>query len=274
MRFAICNETYQHWSLEAICADVAEAGYEALEIAPFTLRQPVTELTEADARRAGQTAREAGLAVAGLHWLLAKTQGLSLTAADQATQQHTIDFGRRLVDACAAMGGRVMVWGSPKQRAVGADRTAQQARDAAAATLGPICEAAQAAGVTIALEPLPRGETDFLNTADEARQLIEHLASPACRLHLDVKAMCDEPTPIPQLIREHGDLLHHFHANDPNLRGPGQGAVDFRPIAAALHEINYTGDVSVEVFDYTPDGPTIGRQSLQYLDHVWQEVAP
>ncbi len=266
MKFAICNETYGAWPLEKICEDVKTCGYDGLEIAPFTLKENPAELTEADAERAAKVVRDHGLEVVGLHWLLVKPAGMHLTAADEAVRKKTIGFLQHLTRLCGAMGGaKVMVLGSPKQRNVEAGVTYPQAFDRLAQACRKVCEVAGPLGVTLALEPLSPKETNILQTAGETAQLIEAVGHPACRLHLDVKAMSSEPDPIAKIIRDQARHLAHFHANDPNLRGPGFGEMDFKPIAATLNEVGYKGYVSVEVFDYTPDPQTIARKSIEYL---------
>ncbi len=119
--------------------------------------------------------------------------------------------------------------------------------------------------VELCVETLGPSEGDFLLTAAEGVELCEMVGSPQCRLHLDVKAMSSDTTPIPELIRANRALLRHFHANDPNRQGPGFGEVDFVPIFRALGEIDYQGWVSVEVFDYSPGVERLARESISYM---------
>lgn len=269
MKFALCNETYQGWSLDKTCADIAAAGYDGVEIAPFTLHEDPRELTEEDAAAAGRLVRDAGLEVVGLHWLLVKPPGMHLTTGDDAVRRRTGEFLQHLARLCGAMDGKVMVLGSPKQRSLEPGVSGDEAFKRFVEVCRGVCEVAGPLGVTLALEPLSSKETDFLLTAAEAVKVIEAVDHPGCRLHLDVKAMSSEPSPIPAIIGDHAEHLAHFHANDPNLRGPGMGKMDYAPIVAALRGIHYRGYVSVEVFDYTPDGPTIARQSLAYLKKLF-----
>ena len=108
-----------------------------------------------------------------------------------------------------------------------------------------------------------------INTAAEAIQFVEQFDSPSFKIILDVKAMSAEPKAIPQIIRDSWPHFAHFHANDKNLKGPGFGEIDFKPIATALKEVGYAGYVSVEVFDFEEGPEAIASKSLEYLKRVF-----
>ena len=273
MRFAFCNEAYGDWSFERICADLAECGYAGIEIAPYTLADDPRELHEPQAARFGEVARRAGLEIVGFHWLLVKPDGLHLTTPDVATRRRTVEFLVHLTRSCAAMGGGVMVLGSPKQRDILEGVTREAAFRRAADACREVCEVAGPLGVTLAIEPLSAVHTNFVTGVAEAVTLIEAVDHPACRLNLDVIAMSSEDRPIAETIAAGARHLAHFQANDPCLGGPGSGTVDFVPVATALERCGYEGWVSVEVFDYTPGGPAIARSSIACLEQAWRDAS-
>lgn len=273
MRYAICNETFEGWEHARICARIAELGYTGLEVAPFTLAPRISDVSPQRRTELRRQAETAGIRILGLHWLLAKTEGFHLTSPDPAVRQRTGVYLAELAHAAADLGGDILVLGSPAQRTYPPSVSASQARDYALDTLKHCLKALEQHRVYLCLEPLAPAETNFLNTAAEAVDLARCLDHPFVRLHLDVKAMAAETQPAPEIIRTWADWLGHFHANDPNKRGPGFGATDFRPILRALYDIRYAGWISVEVFDYTPDPDTIARESIRYLRECEQQIS-
>jgi sugar phosphate isomerase/epimerase len=265
MRYAICNETFEGWPHARVCEYVAGLGYTGLEVAPFTLAPLITDVSADRRRELKQQAADNGLEILGLHWLLAKTQGFHLTSPDAAVRRRTADYLGELARACRDLGGNLMVFGSPLQRNVPEGVTREQAVGYAADTFRQAASRFADCGVTLCLEPLAPSETNFLTTCAEACDLLDRIGHPSFALHQDVKAMSSEAEPVPELIRKFAAHTAHFHANDPNRRGPGFGEVDFVPIFRALRETGYAGWVSVEVFDYSPDPETIARASLRYM---------
>jgi sugar phosphate isomerase/epimerase len=270
MKFATCNEGFKDWSWPEVCKFAKETGYDGIEIAPFTFADRVSGLGPEARSEIKATAEQAGLAIVGLHWLLVKPEGLYLNHPEAAIRRKTADGLIDLVHFCADLGGKVMVFGSPKQRNVFSGLTFEQSWQLAKETFQLILPALAERDITLCFEPLSTQETDFINTAAQARKLIEEISHPNFRLLLDVKAMSSEAQAIPEIIRQNADLVAHFHANDANLGGPGFGEVDFAPILQTLQEVGYSGWVSVEAFDFTPGIETVARESLRYL----KEKAP
>jgi sugar phosphate isomerase/epimerase len=265
VKFAICNELFEGWDFDRVCRYVAGVGYGGLEVAPFTLAPLITDVSAARRRELAAQAADAGIGIIGLHWLLAGTDGFYLTSPDAAVRARTADYLVALADAARDLGGDLMVFGSPKQRSLLPGVNREDAFRYATDTFTRAMPAVADRGVRICMEPLGPAETDFINTAAEGMQLVDAVAHPNFVLHLDVKAMSTEDTPIPALIRTYASRTGHFHANDPNRRGPGFGDVDFGPIFDALRDARYDGWVSVEVFDFSPDPETVARGSIENM---------
>lgn len=265
MNFAICNEIFKGWKLEDAMAFAAKAGYDAIEIAPFTIDKYVTDITHEQRRNIREAAKTTGIAISGIHWVLVEAEGMFLVHSDPEVRKKSSKYFCELVEFCADIGGHIIVVGSPKQRNIPEGATKEQALEWARETITPSVMRAMVKGLTICLEPLSPTETNFINTAEEAVRFIRSVRAPSLRIILDVKAMSSESKSIPQIIQDSWPSFAYFHANDKNLKGPGFGDVDFKPIAAALKEVGYEGYVSVEVFNFDEGPEVIATKSIEYL---------
>lgn len=273
MKFAICQELYENTDWAAQCRLIAEAGYTGIEVAPFTISADLVSVPDSVFQQMKDEAARNGLEIIGLHWMLAKTTGFHLTSPEPAVRQKTAEYLRFLAKICRKLGGHVMVFGSPQQRNLLPGVTGEQATDFAVDVFRNVVEEFEQQSVTLCLEPLTTKETNFINTCDQAMEIIRRIDHPSIMLHQDVKAMLGaESASIPELIHRHKNFSKHFHVNDSNLLGPGMGTTDFHPILQALIESHYGGWVSVEVFDYTPGAQHIAVRSLEYMKQVLSDL--
>ncbi len=264
-KYAICNELFENWTAQQIARCIASLGYTGVEIAPFTLVAALDTLTPSQIVQHKLDYDREGIQIIGLHWLLAQTEGMNLTSPDNDIRKKTGSYLAQLARYCRALGGDILVLGSPKQRSIPPGFNKEQIDQFALDTLEKTLKVLEQEQVYLCLEPLGPMETNYLNTAAEAVQLAQRLNSPFVQLHLDVKAMSTEKTPIPELIQQFAPQMKHFHANDPNRRGPGMGEVDFVPIFQSLEKVHYSGWVSVEVFDYSDGAEVIAKKSIEYM---------
>jgi D-psicose/D-tagatose/L-ribulose 3-epimerase len=276
MRIALCNEVLAGMPLQRQCEVAAALGYDGLEIAPFTLSASPEKISSAEAAKIRATVEGSGLVVTGLHWLLVKPDGLSLTDPDASVRTRTIDVMTRLTALCAELGGAVLVHGSPKQREIAVGETHAVALARLQDGLAQVATAAAKAGVIYCIEPLSRKETSVINTIAEAAELVRSIGHPHLRTMIDCSAAgLAETDSVPSLIDRWlpTGLIAHVQVNDPNRRGPGQGEMKFAPILAALRRQHYAGTLAVEPFDYVPDGPGVAGFSAGYLRGLLEALA-
>ena len=268
MRIALCNEVIAPMPFPQQCAYAAKLGYDGLEIAPYTLSEEPRHLGSAQLAAARAAARDAGIAITGLHWLLVKPAGLSISTRDEAVRAKTLDLMFALVEQCAELGGRYLVHGSPHQRRIDAGDTREAALARARECFARVAERAAKAGVVYCIEPLSADQTPLINTLAEAAALVTQVGSPAVKSMLDCSSAGRmEKETLGALVDKWlpQGMIAHVQVNDRNRRGPGQGEQKFAPLIAALLRHKYQGDIAVEPFDYVPDGPGAAARAIGYV---------
>jgi len=275
MRIALCNEVIAPMPFPRQCEYAAKLGYDGLEIAPYTLSDEPHRIGAAQIAAARDAAQDCGIAVTGLHWLLVKPPGLSITAKDPATRRRTVDVMLALIDLCAALGGSYLVHGSPHQRRIEAGETRAAALARAKECFAAVAERAEKAGVVYCIEALASEQTPLINTLQEAAAIVEETSSPAIRTMLDCSAAGRmEKEPLGALAERWlpKGVIAHVQVNDRNRRGPGQGEQRFAPLFSALKRHRYSGDVAVEPFDYVPDGPGAAARAIGYIKGILEAL--
>lgn len=275
MRIALCNEVIAPMPFPKQCEYAAMLGYDGLEIAPYTLSEEPHRMGAAQLAAARAAAEDAGICITGLHWLLVKPSGLSISTRDDAVRRQTVDVMRALIDECAELGGRYLVHGSPHQRRIDAGDTRTAALARAQESFAAIAGHAQKAGVVYCVEALSSEQTPLINTLEEAAAVVEAIGSAHVRTMLDCSAAGRmEKEPLPALVERWlpKGMIAHVQMNDRNRRGPGQGEQRFAPLLAALKRHGYQGDLAVEPFDYVPDGPGAAARAIGYIRGILEAL--
>ena len=164
MKFGICNEIFKDWSLDDTFAFAKKAGYDLVEIAPFTIAKSVNDISATERTRIRDLAARAGIGISGLHWVLVQAEGMYVTHPEPSVREKTSDYFVNLVDCCADLGGTRIIVGSPKQRDVMAGISYEQAWAWATGVFRDAVKRAEDRSVVICFEPLAPSETNFVNT--------------------------------------------------------------------------------------------------------------
>jgi D-psicose/D-tagatose/L-ribulose 3-epimerase len=189
---------------------------------------------------------------------------------DEAIQKSGVAYLKHCIDAAVIMNARALV--GPLYSSVGRTWQAtpeQRKRDLerCVRNLRQVAKYAEDKGVTLALEPLNRFETSFINLTEQALELARMIDSPRVKLMMDTFHANIEEKSLGKAIEAAGPLMVHMHANENDRGTPGTGHVAWNEIAAALKKITYDGALVIESF--STEVKEIARAAA-----VWRPLAP
>lgn len=188
----------------------------------------------------------------------------------QEEQNTAIDYIKSILDIMPELDCPILV--GPLYSTVGraeaiAEEQYKTQWDIVVSHLKMLSQYAGQLNVKLAIEPLNRYETDFINTCEQGLKMINDVNSEALMLHLDTYHMNIEEKDPAKSILNAGTKLGHFHACGCDRGTPGGDQINWGKISASLKQINYTGDVVIESF--TPDVKVIAKAAS-----IWREIEP
>lgn len=273
MKYSVCNELFGTVPFDRACAILSGAGFQGVEIAPFTLFGDFSQgAIDRGVKEASAALKSEGLAFAGMHWLMTKPEGLHLASADEALRRRSTAHLARLLEAAGELGGGALVLGSPKQRKSlpGQDRT--RTTELLGASLAELAALAAACKSEILIEQLSPDQTDVINTMAEAARLIDSVGQPSISGMFDFHNSVSETESWETLISKYYPYIKHVHANEIDGRAPGTGNSDYLPAFKTLISRGYDRWVSIEIFEIASDPETMLRASMKLFRDLEEGV--
>lgn len=171
-------------------------------------------------------------------------QGM-MVVGPQADRERIRQYVRMAGQAASQIGATVVVLGSGRQRTIPEDWERPRAEEQMLEALRWIAEEWSGNGVTLALEPLNRKESNFINSVHDAVQLVKQINSPIVQVLADFYHMDEDNEPLEDLM-EYKDWIAHIHIADTGRLAPGTGTYPYKRFTEMLRAINYTGMISAE----------------------------
>jgi len=246
--------------LARIAPRVRGFGFDVIEL-------PIENIGDWDASRARELLDELGLIATTAAVM---TPDRDLVSGDRGVIESTQDYVRAATDMAARAGARTLA--GPMYSPVGKTWPMDASERATVVrrlveNLRPLADYAGEQGVTLALEPLNRFETSFMNTAEQVMEVVDRVASPALGVLLDTFHMNIEEHDPAAAIRLCKGQLAHFHACGCDRGAPGDDQIPWPQIAAALRDTGYEGPLVIESF-------TIENQPIARAAAIWRPLAP
>lgn len=235
---------------------IKEHGFDGIEV-------PIFQPGEFDAAGIRKGLEENGLECTVCSVM---PNGLTIFSDDAGVRRQALTHLEACAKAIAEVGARLFVGPlySPVGFLPGRRRTGDEWKRAVE-SYQALAPALARHGVTLAVEPLNRFETFFLNTAADAAALCAEVDHPNIGVLLDTFHANIEEKNIPAAYRTVGRWLKHVHTCENDRGTPGTGHVDWPGVFDALREVNYDGWLTIESFGFALGG-------ISAAASIWRDI--
>jgi D-psicose/D-tagatose/L-ribulose 3-epimerase len=221
--------------VETTISRLARAGYDAIEIGG--------EPAATDVNQVRSLLEEHNLRLWGAVTLM--VGGRDLLHEDKYVRVGSVQYVKDTIDMIAALGGEILTVVPSTVGKIVPMGSPEDEWDWAVESLKECQAHAETKGIRLALEPLNRFETYFINRHDQALALAEDVGG-NCGVCLDIFHMNIEEADWHEAIRAAGDKLYAVHVADNNRMPCGQGAIDWADFIGTLEEAGYDEYLTVE----------------------------
>ncbi len=250
-------------SVDKAFALAAELGYNGLEL---HLRRP----SDVDWAEVKALATGHSLEIPMLGTGMGVDDGLTFSDPDVDVRRRAVERIKEHIELAVYLGSTVVLGSMRGSLGSDAEQSSQR-RDWIMECMAECCEAASGAGVGLLLEPINRYETNFINTVDEALEVVEQLGSPCIKLLVDTFHMNIEEADIGRSVRRAGPLVGHVHFGDSNREAPGHGHLNLLGVLQTLQDIDYRGYLSFEVLPL-PNTRQAAQDAIRTARHLLSQL--
>jgi D-psicose/D-tagatose/L-ribulose 3-epimerase len=239
---------------------ISKMGFDLIEFG-------IEGTSDLDYSRAAEIARANGL---GVSVCAAMGPDRDLIHSDDNIRRNGMDYVRHCIDAAKTVGAPNVI--GPLYSAVGrtwqsTDDERKKDLDLLVRQLKELSVYAADRGVGLAVEPLNRFETSFLNLSAQAIEVVDRVDHPACGILLDTFHMNIEERSIGDAIRAAGKRVRQLHTCENDRGAPGSGHVPWQEVAKACRDIGFNGPFVIESF-------TNKVKSIARAAAIWRTFAP
>lgn len=263
MKLSVSNIAWKDCDFFNYAKLIKSNDCDGVEIAPSCIWKEPAEVSKEEILSLLKNLKKIGLEIVGLHSLLFTRPDLQLFK-DKEKRESTIKYIFKLIDICAYLEGRQLIFGSPQNRRLHGN-SYEKCKDQVLSDFYEISEYSKKKNVYFCIEPLGPEVTDFIKSVTEGGQLVEKVNHPNFRLHLDTKAIFSTKEDPKKITERYKDIIQHVHVGDLKLTEPGKINKNHDKIGLALRNINYTKYISIEMKKNINDVDGSIVRSIEYV---------